>query len=142
VISQTDIIQAADTKNETLDRAVRLIFQQLNAGQISLEEAEKRLLDAAEVSTLPLPEILAALRVARPPVSPSPSTIIDATPDEENTSPGAAFLPPTPGRLPPPPLEALPQTAQNLLLESARVFGDLPLEVPMVSFLAFLSGCV
>ena len=62
------------------------------------------------------------------------------TPSEE--TPETGFQPPEPGRLPPPPLEALPQAAHNLILESARVFGDLPLEVPTVSFLAFLSGCV
>jgi len=141
VKSQTDITQAADTHNETLDQTVRPIFQQLNAGQISLEDAEKRLIEAAEASALPLAEILAALRVAKFPALPSTSTIKDTTPDEENPSPGAAFQPPTPGNLPSPPLEALPPAAQNLILESARVFGDLPLEVPLVSFLAFLSGC-
>jgi len=62
------------------------------------------------------------------------------TPSEE--TPENSFQPPEPDRLPPPPLEALPPAIQNLLLEASLVFGDLPLEVPTVSFLAFLSGCV
>jgi len=100
------------------------------------------LIEVVETSNQPLPEVLAALPAAGLPLPPSPSIIVEEAPDEEDPSPGAAFNPPTPGHLPPPPLEALPPTAQNLLLESTRVFGDLPLEVPMVSFMAFLSGCV
>ena len=99
-------------------------------------------IEVVEASATLLPEVSAVSGAAEPPLLPASTIIIEATPDEEDPSPGSAFTSPTPGHLPPSPLEALPPTAQNLLLESARVFGDLPLEVPMVSFMAFLSGCV
>jgi hypothetical protein len=50
--------------------------------------------------------------------------------------------PPEIGQLPKPPIEVLPSAIKNLLLEASRVFGDLPLEVPVVSLFGFLSGCL
>ena len=88
--------------------------------------------------------LAAALEMAakgyRAPVGPS-STWLE-TPNEVSPPSTNDFQPPELSQLPPPPLEALPLTIQKLLLEASRVFGDLPLEVPTVSFLAFLSGCV
>ena len=134
-------VEAGNFTLESLNLTLKQVFQDFKAGQINLEEAERRLSETASASSLPWPEILAALRTARTTIAPSLFTTINATPDEDISSPGATSQPPTPGHLPPPPLEALPPAAQNLILESARVFGDLPLEVPLVSFLAFLSGC-
>jgi hypothetical protein len=133
------------TRNDTLNRAAFSIFQLVVGGEIEDGEAERRLMEAAEASGLPRPEILATLNSARAKAWPNPrsasrppSSVWVETPNEENPENGFQ----EPDCLPPPPLEALPPTIQNLLLEAALVFGDLPLEVPTVSFLAFLSGCV
>lgn len=45
-------------------------------------------------------------------------------------------------QLPEPPLTCFPPEIQHMLKEAALAFKYIPLEVPIVSFLAFLSACV
>jgi len=52
VSAESDVL-----KTERLSQAAKQIYQQLSAGRIDLKEAENRLIEAADASSLPLPEI-------------------------------------------------------------------------------------
>jgi len=129
------------TRNEALNKAAFAIFQLVAGGEIEYAEAEARLISAAEAAGLGFTEIRSTIQSARRSVELNPRRAPGLPEPVALASPSSATQPEI-GLLPKPPIEALPPAIQNLLLEAARVFGDLPLEVPVVSFFGFLSGCL
>jgi hypothetical protein len=129
------------SRNEALNKAAFAIFRLVAGGEIETAEAEARLIGAAETAGLPSSEIRATIQSARRSAEQNPRRA-PGLPEPVPRLNSPVPTPPEIGQLPKPPIEVLPPVIQNLLLEASRVFGDLPLEVPVVSFFGFLSGCL
>ena len=135
---------AQGNRNDALNRAAFAVFQLVAGGELDPLEAESCLTSAAENCGLPGNEIRATIKSAREKAAQAPRTAPEASfqvftyqaPVPEECSPPESY------QLPPPPVEVFPPIIQKMLFDASKVFGGLPLEVPVVALFALLSGCV
>lgn len=140
------IMAAPDgTRNDTLNRCAFGIFRLVAGGEILLNEAEDNLRAAAMACGLPIKEISTTMASAKKKAFNCPRTapaIPAQTITESNQAKYASFADLKKSDLPEPPLEVFPQIIQQMLQQAARAFKRLPIEVPMVAFIALLAACV
>lgn len=141
--AECDLVAAAPEgrRNETLNKAAFTVYQLVCGRELEAGEAEARLISAAETAGLSMTEIRATIQSARRSASLNPRRA-PGLPEPVSLFSKADLVPPDIGQLPQPPIAVLPPAIQTMLLEAVRVFGDLPLEVPVTSFFGLLSGCV
>lgn len=130
-------------RNDTLNRCAFNIFRLVFGGEIALSDAESSLHSAALNCGLETKEssntINSAKRKAQEKPRTAPEKIEISSPEykQENATKISH-----PTIMPKPPLEAFPPVIQQLLKQAAEAFKKVPIEVPIVAFLALLSACV
>lgn len=123
-------------RNDTLNHSAFNVFRLVAGGEIAADDAENELKVAAGCCGLEVKEIALTLASAKSkayanPKS-APARAISSAPSPQLKSIS----------IPEPPLEVFPAKIRQMLEQAAMAFKFLPIEVPMVAFIAFLAACV
>lgn len=136
-----EVFQAVEgTRNETLNRSAFNVFRLVAGGEITAADAENELQLAAASCGLEAKEIALMLASARGKAMANPRTAPAKVMGQASTAQAVNLV--LPSTIPEPPLEAFPAKIQQLLKQASRAFKRLPIEVPIVAFLAMLAACV